>query len=157
MFIIICAIMRCFREGLILFIVAFIGVAALLRSASGQANCTGSQMFTAKDCAGDANSPEEKILFELVNKYRAANERPELRLSAFLSIVANRRMLDLRQNLKKLTHSWSNCAFELKNEKTWPCLLDAPQRLNSGYSGKGYETLYRKSAGNATSALALEA
>lgn len=122
-----------------------------------QANCTGKQALTAANCAGDANSSEEKSLFQLVNKYRAANSRPELRLSTSLSMLANRRVLDLKLNIKTLTHSWSNCFYDIKDEKTWPCVIDAPKRLNSGYQGQGYETLYRASAGNPSPMLALDA
>ena len=78
--------------------------AATFRVVVGQAACTGAQIFAATACAGDVNSAEEKALFELVNSYRVARNMPALRLSPSLSMVANRRMLDLKQNLKTLTH-----------------------------------------------------
>lgn len=126
-------------------------------SVVGQAKCAGDDIFTAKSCDGDANSSEEKKLLELINSYRAANKKPEVAISASLSMVANRRMLDLKQNLRTLTHSWSNCPYDFKNEKTWPCVTGAPVRLKSGYDGKGYETLYRTSKGNVKPELALDA
>lgn len=120
-------------------------------------SCVGPQIFKSSMCDGDSVSADEKALFEIVNKYRAANGRAELRLSEPLSKVANRRMLDLRQNLKVLTHSWSNCSYDVKDEKTWPCVTDAPKRLNSGYGGQGYETLFRTALGRALPVSALDA
>lgn len=123
----------------------------------GQSACSGGQILTAKSCAGDLNSAEEKALFQLVNDYRAASRLPAVRLSQSLSIVANRRMLDLKQNLKTLTHSWSNCRYDLKDENTWHCVTEAPRKLNSGYSGQGYETLYRAGKGSVSPVVALDA
>lgn len=122
-----------------------------------QANCTGTQIFQTSKCSGDEVTSEEQTLFDLVNKYRAANGRSELRLSASLSMVANRRMLDLKQNLRVLTHSWSNCKYDINNQKTWPCVTDSPLRLKSGYAGQGYETLYRTAMGSARPIPALDA
>lgn len=121
-----------------------------------QGNCTGNGIFIEKTCAGDSSSADEAALFEIVNKYRTANGRPALRLSSSLSMLANRRMLDLGQNLKSLTHSWSNCPYDITDDTTWPCVIDAPRRLNSGYDGKGYETLYRTATGTVSPTLALE-
>jgi len=124
---------------------------------SAQASCAGGQIFNSGNCRGDEISTEEKNLIEIINKYRVANGRSEVQNSSSLSMVANRRMLDLRQNLKRLTHSWSNCSYDIKDQKTWPCVADAPQRLNSGYNGQGYETLFRTSFGRATPVAALDA
>ena len=109
-------------------------------------NCTGAAIFNAKNCVGDTVSAEERNLFDIINRYRTENGRSALQLSTSLSMVANRRMLDLNQNMKTITHSWSNCPYDIKDEKTWPCQIDSPRRLNSGYSGDGYETLYRTTA-----------
>lgn len=114
-------------------------------------------MLQANNCIGDEVSPEEKILLNLVNRYRVANGRSELRSSKPLSMVANRRMLDLKQNLKSLTHSWSDCKYDINDQKTWGCVTDSPQRLKSGYDGRGYETLYRTAMGRALSIPALDA
>lgn len=132
-------------------------LAALYVHAFAQGNCTGAQIFSSSNCRGDEISAEEKNLIEIVNKYRVANGQSELRASTSLSMVANRRMLDLKQNLKTLTHSWSNCPYELSDKKTWKCLENSPERLNSGYKGQGYETLYRTSKGRATPVAALDA
>ncbi len=118
------------------------------QTANSQANCSGAQIFTAPACAGDMGTADGSALFRMVNEYRAANKLPALHSSRSLNMVANRRLLDLKQNLKVLTHSWSNCAYDLKDLKTWPCVNDAPRRLNSGYQGQGYETLFRTVSGS---------
>ena len=124
---------------------------------AAQTKCGAAQIFTASSCAGDATSPDENTLFQLVNKYRKANGRPELKVSPALSMLANRRLLDLEMNMKSLTHSWSNCPYDINDQKSWPCVLDAPTRLHSGYGGQGYETLYRTTAGRVVPVLAIEA
>lgn len=123
----------------------------------GQTPCNGKQLFVEKSCAGDSVSADEQALFELIGKYRAANGKPSAKLSNSLSSVANRHLLDLKLNVKTFTHSWSNCPYDIKNEKTWPCIIDAPKRLNSGYNGQGYETLYVTATGKASPQMAIEA
>lgn len=137
----------------ILVLVLFVAEADVIFA---QVRCAGNQIFSVKSCAGDENSADEQALFQIVNKYRSANGRPEIRLSQQLSIVANRHLLDLNQNLNALTHSWSNCAYDIKDEKTWPCVSGAPARLGTGYKGQGYETLYRTATGIAKPNLAID-
>lgn len=122
------------------FLIAAFAAAVLAQPAE---NCTDGKIFTSKSCIGDTISAEEKSLFDVINKYRIENGRPAVKLSTSLSLVANRRMLDINQNMKMLTHSWSNCRYDIKDEKTWQCQIESPKRLNSGYKGEGYETLYR--------------
>ncbi len=110
--------------------------------ANAQLVCDGKQIFTQKVCAGDAVSIDEKALFELVAEYRASQKLPSSNLSLSLSKLANRHLIDITTNLKAFTHSWSDCAYDIKDEKTWHCITDSPKRLNSGYNGQGYETLY---------------
>lgn len=138
-------------------LVTICGVLAVCSQFYAQVNCTGTQVLQAPQCTGDEVSPEETVLLHLVNKYRVANGHSELRSSNPLSIVANRRMLDLRQNFKTLTHSWSNCRYDINDQKTWPCVTDSPQRLMSGYDGQGYETLFRTAMGRALPIPALDA
>lgn len=123
---------------------------------SAQEKCMGENIFISKRCVGDDLVPIEQELFMAVNKYRVENGQPALKLSLQLTMLGNRRLLDLNQNLKTITHSWSNCPYNITDEKTWPCLTASPQRLNSGYKGEGYETLYRTS-GRATVSGAIEA
>ena len=122
-----------------------------------QTNCSGTTLFTEKKCAGDEVNSQEKELFRIVNEYRAKNNLPPIMLSEPLSIVANRHLLDLTINVKYLSHGWSNCPYDVKNEKTWNCVFESPQRLGTSYKGQGFENLYRNLNGNAAPVSALEA
>lgn len=122
-----------------------------------QTNCAGNQIFTESKCGGDEASRQEQELFRIVNEYRAQNNLPQVPLSPALSIVANRHLLDLETNVKGMTHSWSNCPYDIKNQSTWNCVFTAPQRLGTDYGGRGYENLYRNLTQPATPPLALEA
>lgn len=138
-------------------ILLFCLIVLCLQSHSAQTNCTGAKLFTEKKCAGDEISPSERELFRLINEYRAQYKLPPVTISEPLSFVANRHLLDLSLNIKYLTHGWSNCPYDIKKDETWNCLFQSPQRLNSGYSGQGFENLYRNLGGEASPALALEA
>ena len=122
-----------------------------------QVNCTGARLFIEKSCAGDDLSPPERELFRLINEYRAENKLPPISNSEPLNLVANRHLLDLNLNLKYLTHGWSNCPYDIKKEASWSCIFDSPQRFKTGYSGQGFENLYRNLNGSASPVLALEA
>lgn len=122
-----------------------------------QVNCTGAKIFSEKSCAGDDLTAQEKELYKIVNEYRAKNNLQPIALSNPLSVVANRHLLDLINNIKSLSHGWSNCPYDIKNQSTWNCLFQSPKRLNVGYSGSGYENLYRNLNGVATPVLALGA
>lgn len=122
-----------------------------------QTNCEGGKIFSEKKCLGDDLDPQEKELYKIVNEYRAKNNLPPVTFSNALSVVANRHLLDLMKNIKALSHGWSNCPFDMKDQSTWNCLFESPKRLNVGYSGNGFENLYRNLNGNATPILALEA
>lgn len=124
-----------------LFIVGLVLISAD-KYANAQTSCDGKQIFTQNICAGDSVSSEEKALFDLVSEYRSTKGLPATKLSVSLSKLANRHLIDITVNLKAFTHSWSNCPYDIKDENTWPCILDSPKRLNIGYSGQGYETLY---------------
>lgn len=145
------------RHGAVLLMLILSELSFICPTLLAQTNCTAGEIFQSSKCSGDEVSAEENALFALVNKYRAANGRGEVRPSPALSMVANRRMLDLRLNLRVLTHSWSNCKYDINDQKTWPCVTDSPQRLKAGYSGQGYETLYRTAVGRAMPVSALDA
>lgn len=138
-----------------LFLTAIVLISAL--AAHTQEKCAGETIFTADNCQGDAVSNEESALLDAVNSYRASQGLAPVKISASLSKLGNRRMLDLQLNVKTISHSWSNCRYEVSDEKTWPCLTDSPRRLRSGYTGQGYETLFRAMGRRATAAAALEA
>lgn len=127
-----------FRNLIILGLLINAGQAMVL----AQAACDGKQIFTEKACAGDNVMADEKSLFEMVAMYRSSNGLPAAKLSTALSKLANRHLIDIKVNIRSFTHSWSNCPYDIKDEKTWPCVIDAPARMNSGYLGQGYETLY---------------
>lgn len=111
-------------------------------AAHAQTVCDGTKLFIEKSCIGDNISPDEKALYDLVINYRTSKGLPTPKLSTALSMVANRHLIDIRVNLRQFTHSWSNCPYDIAQESSWTCITDAPQRLNSGYAGTGYETLY---------------
>ena len=108
-----------------------------------QTVCSGAQIFNAKNCPGDNVTAEETKLLQIINDYRAQNKLPQVPISKPLSIVANRHLLDIQKNLKSLTHSWSDCVYNFKDDKTWNCVTDAPKRLNVDFKGHGYENLFR--------------
>jgi uncharacterized protein YkwD len=122
-----------------------------------QTNCAGSNIFSASKCFGDEVNADEKELYRIINEYRSQNKLKPIAISEPLSFVANRHLLDLSKNIGKLTHSWSNCDYDIKVERTWNCVFESPTRLNSTYKGKGFENLYRNLNGSATPILALEA
>ncbi|MEJ7623114.1 MAG: hypothetical protein WKF34_03915 [Pyrinomonadaceae bacterium] len=112
--------------------------------------------MSARSCSGDAVTGTEAELFQLITKYRSANGLRELTLSPRLSMVANRHLVDLQENVKSFSHSWSDCPYDIAKQSTWTCITDAPVRLNSGFDGQGYEVLYRTEKGTASPSLAIE-
>lgn len=125
-------------------------------SSFAQNQCSGEQLFTQKNCAGDEISSEEQQLVNLINQYRKENKISEIPISKSLSALANRHLLDLQINVKYLTHGWSNCPYDIRNKETWNCVMEAPKRLNIDFNGIGFENLYRNLNANATPILALE-
>ncbi|RMH73420.1 MAG: CAP domain-containing protein [Cyanobacteria bacterium J007] len=85
----------------------------------------------------DNLEPEEVKLFDLVNEYRAENGLPAIRLSKALTLVANRHVLDLAENIGRVTHDWSDASFSNNPNVMW----NAPQRFNTDYPGLGYENV----------------
>ncbi len=138
-------------------LLALVFVFAASLTGSSQERCTGSAIFGPKPCLGDSTSVEESRLLDAVNAYRISQGLEPVRSSGSLSKLANRRILDLQLNVKTISHSWSNCRYDISDESTWPCLTDSPTRLKSGYTGQGYETLFRSIGKNANTAAALEA
>lgn len=137
-------------------IIVLLFLAASVVGFKGQTPCDGTKVFTEKVCDGDIVSPDEKALYDLVIKYRATKGLAAPKLSNALSMLANRHLIDIKSNLKSFTHSWSNCPYDIKDDKTWHCISDAPKRLGTGYSGKGYETLYVTAETKANINLALD-
>ncbi|MBD2691373.1 CAP domain-containing protein [Anabaena catenula] len=112
--------------------------------------CNQQQILTSSACAGDDIKPEEAKLYNLINQYRAQNRLAPIPLSKSLTLVANRHVRDIAKNPdyyrncqgKYCAHGWSNCAYDADNSNTLPCMWDAPQKLNTGYPGRGYENLF---------------
>lgn len=145
------------KHKIFVFVAGLLTVFLLSVSSFAQKNCDGKQLFVEKACAGDALDGTEKQLLKIINDYRAANKLPAVQTSDALNTVANRHLIDLNVNLKRLTHGWSNCPYDIKNEATWGCVLNAPKMLGVKYDGNGYENLYRNLNSEASPPLALEA
>lgn len=126
-------------------------------TAKAQSDCAGSRIFSEKRCRGDEGSVDEKELLRLINEYRVQSGLPTVVWSDALAMVANRHLLDLQNNVKATSHSWSNCPYDIKDQSTWNCVFAAPQRLGSDYTGRGYENVYRGINQKATPTLALTA
>lgn len=135
----------------------FITLFCISKQISAQEKCTGADVYSAKICTGDDSNHDETELFRLINEYRKQNKLPEVRESKTLHLVANRHLIDLNFNLKKLTHSWNDCDFDFNNSKSWKCIYDAPKKFDPAFSGTGYENVYYNSKGKFSPAEALEA
>ncbi|MGL6282648.1 MAG: Ig-like domain-containing protein [Microcoleaceae cyanobacterium] len=98
----------------------------------------------------DGIETEEQKLYDLVNQYRVENGVPAIPLSKALTIVANRHAIDLSENLGTVTHSWSDAVYDSSNPNTYSTIWQAPQRLNTGYPGNGYENVAGYSGANIT-------
>jgi Cysteine-rich secretory protein family len=114
--------------------------------ASPQA-CQGQAIVQAQNCVGDGLEPEEEKLYRLINEYRAQNRLPAIPRSPALNLVANRHVRDLVSNVRKLTHSWSNCPYNASDRTTYPCMWEAPKRLHTNYPGMSYENAHFKDGG----------
>ena len=91
---------------------------------------------------GDGLDCEETKLYNLINEYRVQNGLAPIAASKALSTVANRHAQDLAENIGTLTHSWSDAPYDASNPHTYSAMWAAPQRLNTGYFGNGYENAF---------------
>ncbi|NEQ99764.1 MAG: hypothetical protein F6K30_24190 [Cyanothece sp. SIO2G6] len=102
----------------------------------------------------DTFDTEEADLYRQINQYRAENNLPPIPASLSLSLVANRHVLDLQENIGSLTHGWSDAPYDSSDSSTWPSMWEAPQRLGTDYEDNGFENAFFSSAGaNADDAL----
>ncbi|MBE9562680.1 MAG: hypothetical protein IMF12_07450, partial [Proteobacteria bacterium] len=113
-----------------------LGLFPLVQAAT---DCQSQQILTSKSCVGDEVDSEESKLHKLVNEYRGQNGLSAISLSPSLSLVANRHVRDLQENIGDLTHGWSDCPYEAGNSDTYSCMWEAPQRLGTSYPGNGFE------------------
>lgn len=129
--------------------------------------CRGEEILIEESCDGDSLEPEEIQLANLLNEYRQQNGLAAIPMSPSLSLVANRHVRDLSENIGSLTHDWSDCKistlgtdssqqiaalrYSVKPElrlkspsanQGWECMWNAPQRLGTDYPGRGYENAY---------------
>jgi uncharacterized protein YkwD len=95
----------------------------------------------------DGLESEEVKLYTLINQYRAENGLPPIPKSKALTTVANRHVQDIAENVGTLTHGWSDAPYDAKDSSTWQNMWKAPQRLNTGYPGNGYENAFGGSGG----------
>ncbi|HBL59200.1 MAG TPA: hypothetical protein DDZ80_11985 [Cyanobacteria bacterium UBA8803] len=101
----------------------FFSLKAIAASPSDrQQECTGEDVLTANSCVGDSLESEEAKLYELVNQYRSEYGLPPIPFSPSLSIVANRHVRDLEENIGSLTHAWSNCYYDGSDPNSWYCI-----------------------------------
>lgn len=111
----------------------------------------------------DGLESEEFKLLNLVNEYRMQNGLAPIPASKALTTVANRHVQDVAENLQitvgdsRNPHSWSWGPFDLSDSSTYPNMWEAPQRLNTGYPGIGYENFYLTTANSIDAEDALEA
>lgn len=138
----------------ILFVLALAGI---YQNTPAQKKCSGTEIFTQKNCAGDEQTQQEKELYRLINEYRKQNNLPEVPVSDELNLVANRHVIDLNLNIKFLTHSWSDCEYKDSDLSTWKCVFDAPKRFYPAFNGIGFENVYYTFGETVSPVRALEA
>ncbi|NJM58210.1 MAG: CAP domain-containing protein [Synechococcales cyanobacterium RU_4_20] len=92
--------------------------------------------------SGDGFEPEELRLFNLVNQYRSESGLPAIKASKALSLVANRHVQDLAENVGRLTHAWSDAPYDPSSPNTFSSMWTAPERFNTGYKGYGFENAF---------------
>ncbi|MGB3192998.1 MAG: CAP domain-containing protein [Limnoraphis sp.] len=89
----------------------------------------------------DGMETKEIELYNLINEYRAENNLSSIPASKALTIVANRHVLDLGDNIGTVTHAWSDAPYSADDPNTWSNMWTAPERFDTGYPGNGYENV----------------
>jgi len=110
---------------------------------------------TVSLCKKHCISNEEMKLYNLINEYRKENKLPAIPLSKSLSYVAKKHVMDMDENLKEMTHSWSTCKYNASNNKTFTCMWLKPSELTN-YKSNGYECVYSISDGDVLAEEALD-
>lgn len=110
--------------------------------------CRGKAILDAdQPCPGDSWEQEEEKLYQLINDYRVQHGLPVVSRSPRLTLVANRHVRDMVENLGYFTHSWSDCDYDANDPDTYACSSRAPRRLGTGFRGKAYENAHFNPAG----------
>jgi hypothetical protein len=107
--------------------------------------CVGARVLTEPTCPGDTPTLQEQILAAQINAHREDAGLPPIPVSPALTKVANRHVRDLVLNVRRLSNSWSDCAYAEGNLPTYPCMWGAPQRLKTGYPDTAVEIAYSSS------------
>lgn len=102
-------------------------------------------IYTAN--AQDDLSAQELALYHLIMDYRAERGLAPIPLSADLTLVAGRHVLDTTENIwgegldlpeGANLHSWSGAPY-FSDHRAAEVMWDAPQRLGTDYPGMGFE------------------
>ncbi len=110
--------------------------------------CQGEAILDAdRPCPGDGWEPEEEELYRLINDYRQQHGLPVVPRSPILTLVANRHVRDMDQNIGYLTHSWSDCRYDAADPSTYACSSRAPRRLGTRFRSRAYENAHFNPAG----------
>jgi len=107
-----------------------------------EVECHGPQILREKNCVGDGLEPKEATLYEMINAYRAEFGLPKIPFSPSLTMLANRHVRDLEENVGFSVRGWSDCSYNPHNPATLACIQQAPQRLGTAYPGAAFELTY---------------
>jgi len=99
---------------------------------------------------------DEMQLYALINNYRKQQRLSKIPLSSSLSYVARQHCIDLSENIKDLTHSWSSCDYNNRDKDSYYCMWLKPSEMTN-YLAYGYECLYANFGGKITAEEALSA
>lgn len=88
-------------------------------------------------------SSDEEKLINAINTYRKKKGLKAVSISSSMSIVAQKHVKELNDEIKDLTHSWVGCPYKGSNPKSYRCMWDKPKEL-TGYPGNGYECAFAK-------------
>jgi Ca2+-binding RTX toxin-like protein len=91
---------------------------------------------------------DELDLFNLITAHRTALGLASVKLSASLTLVAGRKVIDILYNIgtysvgapgENRPHGWSDRPYDGRNPNTYNVIWDAPQFLGTAYPGHGFE------------------
>jgi len=94
-------------------------------------------------------SSDEKALMIAINNYRKRKGLKPIPFSNAMTIVAQKHVKELNDELKNLTHSWVDCKYKNSNPKSYRCMWDKPKELTN-YPSNGYECAFGKWGGTFT-------
>ena len=102
----------------------------------------------------DSLSLMELELYHKIDSYRKSKGLPSIPLSKALTTTAGRHALDDIENEKAYDgHSWSDAPYDSSDSSTYKNMWEAPKRLGTGYTDKGYEISIGKGSAVTTSTM----